>query len=207
MNVRSLSKHVFDIKFDLERLSSNVVCFTEIQLNPGQNVSWITNEVGMDMIFNNQSDKFCSLAIACLANLKLSHFENYPFAIYFEIDMTYPILFVNKVKILLLYRKCNSNITCFLNTLLQSLQKHDVTIIIGDFYFNALAEHNHPILLQLQEIGFVQIIDQATHIWGKCIDHVYIHNNFSQACNRNIKFEIIPTYYSDHEATGQWLKS
>ena len=52
-------------------------------------------------------------------------------------------------------------------------------------------------------MGFKQLVAQATHIDGKALDHIYIH----QGNERRFEWalELMPKYYSDHEGIGLTL--
>ena len=54
---------------------------------------------------------------------------------------------------LVLYRKINPN--------------------IGEF----VGYVTYLVTTSLQSLGFTQIISEPTHIWGACLDHIYIRNN------------------------------
>ena len=61
LNVRSLSKHTLDIKYNQRLCSNDVICLTETQIKMNQSVqnviSCLTN---YEMHFNNNSDNHCS---------------------------------------------------------------------------------------------------------------------------------------------------
>ena len=50
------------------------------------------------------------------------------------------------------------------------------TIIIGDFNVCYNQHPSHPLIKMLLEIGFQQLVTQATHIEDDLIDHIYFRN-------------------------------
>ena len=48
----------------------------------------------------------------------------------------------------------------------------------------------------LQLRGFNQLIRRATHDKGRCIDHLYTSNHFSE---EEVRVKQQSTYYSDHD--------
>ena len=80
---------------------------------------------------------------------------------------------------------------------LQILQNDEKTTFIGgDFNLCGLKQPNNYVNKSLTEIGFQQIVTDATHIDGGAIDHIYL----SQDCSRlEWRLELCPKYYSDHD--------
>ena len=78
------------------------------------------------------------------------------------------------------------------------LDGEKMTVIGGDFNICVLAKENNFLTKSLTQMGFKQIVKQATHIQGGALDHIYI----SQGCTTGFKtsLEYIPKYYSDHDS-------
>jgi DNA replication protein DnaC/predicted peroxiredoxin len=70
-------------------------------------------------------------------------------------------------------------------------------VVIGDLNENLLSSSGHPIQETFGEFGYVQQIEQATTIYGSLLDVIYTKLT-SFPCNIA---QVVPTYYSDHEAT------
>ena len=76
------------------------------------------------------------------------------------------------------------------------LNNEKTTIIGGDLNLCGLKQPENYVIKSLTEIGFQQIVTEATHIDGGAIDHIYIR----QECNRfEWSLELSPKYYSDHD--------
>ena len=52
----------------------------------------------------------------------------------------------------------------------------------------------------LEEMGFKQIVTQATHEEGRALDHIYIRQG--QTTRFDWTLEYFPKYYSDHDGVG-----
>ena len=94
------------------------------------------------------------------------------------------------------YRSQNGNMIDMIREL-QILQNDEKTTLIGgDFNLCGLKQPNNYINKSLTEIGFQQIVYEATHIDGGAIDHIYL----SQGCKGfEWSLELCPKYYSDHD--------
>jgi ubiquitin C-terminal hydrolase len=102
--------------------------------------------------------------------------------------------------ILLLYRPPSYKVTHFNQKMLQLLSYidssfHDTaTIIAGDLNENLLDEKPHPIYQLLRQFHYEQQVKSYTTTNGTLLDVFY-----TKAC-RYVKCDVLPTYYSDHEA-------
>jgi len=159
------------------------------------------DELSMHTIFNSQEDVFCSLAVAASDQAIIQDFENYPFATFFQIDLS--SVFLNNFKVvnvLLLYRKQNNPFNYFTAFLEYLIVSKDLHVILGDFNFNALAKQTNQVQAMFSTHNFDQLVSSPTHIWGSsCLDQVYVKSeiivNF-----KSIKTSVLSTHYSDHEA-------
>ena len=68
-------------------------------------------------------------------------------------------------------------------------------MILGDFNEDSLL-NERPITTSLQSLGFTQIVSEPTHIWGACLDHIYIRNNRKSFPNFDVLRNSV--YFSDH---------
>ena len=70
-----------------------------------------------------------------------------------------------------------------------------ISLFFGDINTDFFHESNDNVILWLQERDFVQIIQNATHIQGGLIDHVWVPKNLIS----KVRFEIKSLFYSDHD--------
>jgi len=68
------------------------------------------------------------------------------------------------------------------------------TIIAGDFNENLLIDTAKPIKELFYEYGYTQLVNTVTTQYGTLLDAVYVRSK------REVSTQVLPTYYSDHEA-------
>ena len=78
------------------------------------------------------------------------------------------------------------------------------TLITGDFNVCYNQHRDNAITNVLQRLGFVQLVEKATHIMGGLIDHAYWRNESDIWEYPSI--ERFSPYYSDHDAILITLK-
>uniref|UniRef100_A0A8W8JJZ6 Endonuclease/exonuclease/phosphatase domain-containing protein n=1 Tax=Magallana gigas TaxID=29159 RepID=A0A8W8JJZ6_MAGGI len=95
---------------------------------------------------------------------------------------------------------CISTFMAALNFLLDNLENLSTKIVVtGDFNQDILS-NNKTVLNCMSSRGFTQYVDEPTTENGTLIDHVY-----AKGCE-HIKVQVVPTYYSYHEAIQITLK-
>ena len=78
------------------------------------------------------------------------------------------------------------------------------TIVCGDFNICFLSNRNNRVTQFLEANGFLQLMNEATHIKGGHIDHFYFKPGENTTENPSI-FRYSP-YYSDHDAICATIK-
>ena len=100
-----------------------------------------------------------------------------------------------KIEVINVYRSSNGKKKELIEKLQQTINPKKLTIITGDFNLCAREEKTNRVSMFLEEIGFSQLVKEASHIQGRIIDHIYI--NCTEAV---IDLERYSPYYSDHDA-------
>ena len=89
-----------------------------------------------------------------------------------------------------------------MSSLIQNIQNiidwSKSTLIIGDMNICNKKMENNEFRKFLEERAFKQIINEDTHIDGGHINHAYVLNNGDFEDTPEV--ELIPKYYSDHNA-------
>ena len=70
------------------------------------------------------------------------------------------------------------------------------TLIVGDMNICYRDNFQNRLIQGLIKLGFKQIVEEPTHIYGRIIDHVYILNPKRGA---ELIIERYSPYYSDHD--------
>ena len=79
------------------------------------------------------------------------------------------------------------------------------TIILGDFNIDMYGnEKSCSIMQELSKFGFIQIIDEPTHIEGGVIDHCHVSGN---SLIQRLELSQKSVYYTDHDIIEVLCKS
>ena len=92
-----------------------------------------------------------------------------------------------------------------MESLEQRIRWNRPTIITGDFNLCFKTNSNNGVTKRLLELGFTQLVKEATHIQGGHIDHVYWRDQVSPVFQEPVLERYSP-YYSDHDALLVTLK-
>ena len=98
---------------------------------------------------------------------------------------------------MLLYRSLSSSLTkffCRFENLL--IDCHIIDIVLRDFNIDILNSAN----INLQKVlsNYTLLVNEATHISGFLLDHVYVNNETLQKFSVD-KTKIVSIYFSDHD--------
>ena len=105
----------------------------------------------------------------------------------------------DKIDVLSIYRSQGADNTEFIQDLRQLLINGQTTIICGDFNQCFIKQRSNKIVKMLEELGFQQLVMEASHLKGGHLDQVYSNHDPSV-----FKVEVLmysPYYTSlDHDA-------
>ena len=99
------------------------------------------------------------------------------------------------IDIISVYRSPNSHQIIVQESLFELIDEQKPTIICGDFNICFEKNRNSRLIKGLEEKGFRQLNNDATHYLGGHIDHVYSNKEF------NVKVTLYSPYYcaKDHD--------
>ena len=102
------------------------------------------------------------------------------------------------IEVIFIYRSEQGNTAELLQHIKENINEKKATVILGDFNICFLANRNNRITKYLEANKFKQLMNEATHIRGRLIDHFY----FKEGRNDTEKPSIYrySPYYSDHDA-------
>jgi len=169
-NVRSLLKHIDDIKADNRFLLNDLIMCTETQM--------VNNRIE-DIEIDNYSTT---------CNISVDHrFSS--LAIYSKTD---EVSKSNKVfSVLLLYRKQDWTIVSFYETLQYLLTTFEVDFVMGDFNMKPNAE------LSTVLSSYKLLVTGPTQLCGSTLDHIYVKK--SLFCNFKVDVTIKSVFFTDYE--------
>ena len=180
------------------------ICLTETQINMGESTSEIEQILGkFNVYFNTDEQRFRNLAICLGKNVELvAHNKRVGISM---IDIVKSNFSIDALRLVLLYRSPNSSLSSFYEILteISSPQLH-VDIILGDFnldVFNVANNSLHDVLS-----NYTLIVDEATHISGSLIDHVYIRKSLLHHTVLE-KVVVCNMSFTDHDVIKFKIKS
>ena len=193
LNTRSLQLHVKDIVAESVLMASDVLCFTETQLLPGHNSSDIESELSdYHMDFNNNDDKFLSIACAVKTPVSITSHEKYSgFSL---LTIKKESFLDHEISIGILYRKHANSMFDFYDNLRELVTGFDIDILLGDFnidYFDKSSDLDDVLST------YRMIVSKPTHIDGSLLDHMYIKKELLSYCHVASAVKCI--FFSDHD--------
>ena len=196
LNIRSLKKHSIDIKMDQSLNGNNLIFFTETQLTSDSDSSTIEIDLPNYYFQHNFSDnhRFSSLASANDRNVEIITLQNLNGASLYSVSHA---VLDKPINVMLLYRQNHMRKEDFLY-LIHHLQGQvdSVQIILGDFNVDYLKPDCEFLRNNLN--NYEMIVEKATHVSGSLIDQIYIEKSLKD--KYNVKSQVKPVYYSDHDA-------
>ena len=198
LNTSSLKKHAIDIAKESSLMESDILCLTETQTRIDQDTSNIEQTLNtFDVFFNNSSEQsFLNLAICLYRDILLvSHDQFLGISIF---DILKQNFTKNVLRFCLLYRSPNSSVTLFFERLREIVHPElHIDIILGDFNSNIFNNSNN--ILKNILSNYELVINEATHISGSLIDHVYISKSLLQQMYLE-SITVCDVSFSDHDA-------
>ena len=191
LNCRSIHNKFQNIECDLSLLKSDLIILTE---------TWLTEENladryclhGYNANFNNQGrgkgivsyyrGKFGSTENKNNDGFSLSKIES------------------EKIKVIGVYRSQDGNMANLINEIRNLIDTEKTTVIGGDINICGLTQRNNFVTRSLEEMGFKQLVTQATHEEGRALDHIYMRQGKTTTYDWTLEY--FPKYYSDHDGVG-----
>ena len=101
------------------------------------------------------------------------------------------------VDVIGVYRSKQCQIGC--ENISIQINSRKTTVILGDFNICYNENRSHPLIKMILELGFQQLVTQATHFQGGLIDHIYFRNGEPPM---DIDVAMYSPYYTakDHDA-------
>ena len=184
LNVRSLNQHFEDLQNDQFLQKSDILCLTETWLsdyleNTGKYYSYFINNGSKGVaLFSVIQPVNVEKLSSNLASIIIASYESFD--------------------LILVYRFSeNANVHEFTEEIVNILNLSRTVIICGDFNINLAKFPHNKFSKSLFNLGFIQLVNNPTHILGGIIDHVYLYSTNMSTCSL---YKIYPVYYSDHDA-------
>ena len=187
LNIAGLNAHFEDLLNDHKLLKADILQLQETSLDENSDTSKFSIPEFMESSFTNHGK---GKGGAVYSKLMTKSYE-------WNSDNTKQVMKTKyeKIEVINVYRSSTGQKKDLIEKLKQIINPKKLTIITGDFNLCAREEKTNKVSVFLEEMGFSQLVDKATHIQGRIIDHIYI--NSIQVV---LDFERYSPYYSDHDA-------
>ena len=197
LNCAGLVAHIEDIREDKKLLNGDVVHLLETSLPINENSDGIQID-GFTSSFRSFGrgkgiGTYCREMVEAeevmedtCENLQIVKFE------------------VEDIESISIYRSSSMSLKDTSNALKKMININKPTLITGDMNTCFQQNRNNLITKTLEEVGFIQLVQDATHIEGGHIDHVYWLDRTGKWKTPDV--ERYSPYYSDHDALLVTLK-
>ena len=102
-----------------------------------------------------------------------------------------------KLVVIGVYRSADGDVKNLLNELQGLVDTDKTTLIGGDMNICILKQRKNVLTQTLEDMGFKQLVTQATHVDGGGIDHVYVREG--KKLKHSLSIEYFAKYYTDHD--------
>jgi len=188
LNCAGLSSHYTDIKCDEHLMKADVIHLIETSIE-------IENEAHFELAGYNSHYISIGNGKGLVTYFKLGVIQHQQDVK--ERNMQITKFTSPELDTINVYRSANGHSVELLNHLLQMLTKDKPTLITGDFNMCYISNKNNRMIQGLERNEFSQLVNEATHIQGRVIDHVYWKDT-SRMWNEPA-IERYSPYYSDHD--------
>ena len=191
LNCRSLVNRFDNVRADVSLRQSDVLVLAE---------TWIQNTfVGDKFELENYEVHLNSTGrgkgLAVFYKIDVENVANYNMD---NINITK--LEFAKFDVIAVYRSEDGIWEHLINKLTEIINLSKITMVIGDMNVCNLKRPDNKLKRLLEGMGFKEVVRGATHIDGGHLDHAYVLNL------EDTVVQLIPKYYSDHDAVCIILK-
>ena len=186
LNVRSLRKHIEDVRCDPVLLRSDMICLQETWVEQDEDETRYQIQ-GYHSHFNSKGrgkglavylkNNFTCVKDIRTDSLQLSKMRS------------------DKLDVIVVYRSQDETFLSLKNHLQTVINPSQKTLIVGDLNFCYAGKENECSKF-LVKLKFEQLVKTATHIEGAILDHAYIKQKEDE---NPAVVELFANYYSDHD--------
>ena len=101
-----------------------------------------------------------------------------------------------EIDIISVYRSQGANNVDMVNDMKSVINTEKTTIVCGDFNLCFATDKTNCVIKELQDQGFTQLVNKASHIKGGHIDHVYSNHDHEQF---EVEVLMYSPYYTSHD--------
>ena len=195
LNCAGLKPHFVDIKADCHLLEADVIHLVETSLNadekdvfilPGYSSHAINISNGKGIVTFYKSGIVEHKNDIKESNMQITKFSS------------------SSIDIINTYRSANGHSVELLNNIIKMAPLENAVLITGDFNICYQMNRMNRLIQGLENLGFRQLVNEATHIRGRHIDHVYWRDPTGTWSEPDL--DRYSPYYTDHDAIGLTIK-
>ena len=194
MNCAGLQAHYEDIKADERLHKADILLFQETSLNVDDQRDF--EIVSHPVLFHVRNGRGKGVSVY----MKQRYIEKTCCS---KEGFQIAKIILNRLNILNVYRSSSASTDDFCVKLKEIVASTRNTLIFGDFNVCGQREKNSKIPSFLSRLKFTQLVNEATQIQGRQIDHIYVKDELKHDV---IDVERYSMYYSDHDALLLTLK-
>ena len=190
LNIRSLDKNFQTLVVEQRNFSSNIICLQE---------TWVVPEQAKEEQYQLEGMQFTNNSIG--KGKGVAGFLGNAFVPGDDIQTSsYQVSsYCSDSKVIVnLYISNESAGDQFKTDLIKIISSHSnkeiEMFVVGDFNIDFNTESYHHVIQKLKELGFDQLVRNATHEAGRQIDHIYVRN---PTCEYKVIHQSLP--YLDHD--------
>ena len=188
LNCAGLLPHLKDLKVDPTLIQADMIALQETSLDPEHTVPCI-NGFSMQAAGRGKGKGVATM---------LKDGEGFTIVHRVEKNMQIMKCVSDNLEVLNVYRSADKSLVEAANLLVEIINTHKPTLIVGDFNICVRRNKNNVITQRLENLGFHQMVKEATHIEGNLIDHIYWKD--VDAAWEKPTIERYSPYFSDHDA-------
>ena len=189
LNIRSLPKHIDDLRNDFFMKTCEMICLQETWCSDNY-INDHLNIEGFSLHLTNHGKgkgvaNYFKQGFRLTGEVNVNLFQMTKFS-------------SDCCHVINIYRSQGAETVSFIDNLEKLVGDNDCCYIVGDFNIDFLANTvSHPIISWILSRGFVQLVQHATHESGSLLDYAFARSN-----KRYVVDRLHWPYYTDHAAVS-----
>ena len=200
LNVRSLRRHIEDVKSDPVLLQSGILCLQETWLDPAEEEE---NQYQLEGFKGHFECVGSGKGIAVYVRLELWEKAALSFRSFSEPFVQLGKVSLKNLDIINIYRSRDEPFSRVAHFLKEFIDLEKTTLLIGDFNYCA-AKDTNDLSTFLNRQKFNQLVTLPTHIDGGVLDHAHLRQ--SKGHTKNAEVKTSTHYFSDHDSVSVILR-
>ena len=199
LNVRSLRRHIEDVKSDPVLVQSDILCLQEIWLDPGEEEERRYQLEGFRGHFACVGN---GKGVAVYVRLEFMEQAAFTFHSLAEPYLQFGKISLENLDIITIYRSQDEPFYRAAHFLKEFIDLEKTTLLVGDLNYCA-AKDSNDLSRFLTRLKFNQLVTLPTHIEGGLLDHAHLRHSKDK---KNAEVKTSTHYFSDHDSVAVILR-